>query len=164
MVNVKKLKKKNSMGVRLNGVSIPFGGISWEYTEEKKQEYEAIQLLFVFLEGKRLITLPFSRNNRISIEKDMEWCSLSTIDLKNKIFSILSKYTLPLEVKNELQSIIDHCNLLLEGITSLDSNKVIINNSLQKHDDFLRLIYNFKRSLVPHIKSLSEKYSISYRG
>jgi len=93
----------------------------------------------------------------------MEWCSLSAIDLKNKIFGILSKYTLPSELINELQSMIDHCNSLLEGIASLDSNKVVINNNLQKHNDFLKLIDNFKKSLFSHIKSLSEKYSISFK-
>lgn len=65
----------------------------------KKQEYEAINLLFILLEGKRLVTLSFSRSNRIPIEKDMEWCSLSAIDLKDKIFGLLYKYTLQSETK-----------------------------------------------------------------
>ena len=164
MASIKKSKKKNSVGIKLNGISTPFGGISWEYTEEKKQEeYEAIQLLFVFLEGKRLINLPFSRNNRIPIDKDMEWCSLSAIDLKNKIFVILSKYTLPSELINELQSMIDHCNSLVEGIASLDSSIVVLNDNLQKHDNFLNLIDDFKKSLFPHIVSLSEEYSIAFK-
>lgn len=152
------------MNIKINGISTPFGGISWEYTDKKKQkDYEAIQLLFVFLEGKRLITLPFSRNNRIPIDKDMEWCSLSAIDLRNKIFGILGKYTLPSELKNELKSIIDYCNSLVEGIASLDSSIVVLNNNLQKHDDFLNLINNFKESLFPHIVSLSRKYSIELK-
>ena len=47
MESTRKSRKKNSMGIRLNGVSTPFGGISWEYKEEKQEEYEAIQLLFI---------------------------------------------------------------------------------------------------------------------
>jgi hypothetical protein len=137
MENKKILKKKNNIGIRLAGVSIPFGGISWEYTEEKKQEHEAVHLLFILLEGKRLITLPFSRNNRIPIEKDMEWCSLSAIDLKDKIFGVLYKYTLPTEAEKELQSMIDQCNILIEGITSLSSNKIVLNDIRLKRDDFL---------------------------
>ncbi|WP_338152155.1 DUF6650 family protein [Clostridium botulinum] len=156
------MKKEKNIGIRLTGVSIPFGGISWEYTE-KKQEYEAINLLFILLEGKRLVTLSFSRSNRIPIEKDMEWCSLSAIDLKDKIFGLLYKYTLQSETKNELQSMIDQCNILIEGITSLASNKVVLNDKRLKRDDYLKLIDNFKKSLFPHIKFLSEKYSIPFK-
>lgn len=162
------IKKKNGLGIRINAISTPFGGISWGYTEKEKQEdYEAVQLLFIFLEGKRLITLPFSRNIDVPFDKDMEWCSLSAIDLKNNIFCILSKYKLPSDVINELQSMINHCNSLLEGMASLDSKKVIINNNynkLQKHDDFLNMIDNFKKNIFYHIKFLSEKYSIEFKA
>lgn len=161
---VKNLKKKNSMGIKFNGISTPFGGVSWEYTEVKNQEeYEAIQLLFIFLEGKRLITLPYSRNNKIDIVKDKEWCSLSVINLKGEIFSIISKYTLPLELINELQSMINHCNSLLEGIESLNLHKITINDISENRDEFLELIDNFKQSIFPHIKSLSKKYSIEFK-
>ena len=43
------------MGIRITGIDVPFGGISWEYTETEKQ---AIQKLFFFLESKRLLTNP----------------------------------------------------------------------------------------------------------
>lgn len=29
-----KHKEKNKMGIRLNGISTPFGGVQWEYTDE----------------------------------------------------------------------------------------------------------------------------------
>ena len=107
--------------------------------------------------------MPFSRNNRIPFEKDIEWCSLSALDLKAKILGIIYKYTLPSELINELQSMINHCNSLLEEVESLKSNKIIINNSLDKRDDFLKLIDSFKKSLFTHIKSLSEKYLIEFK-
>ncbi|EPS50628.1 hypothetical protein CFSAN002367_10209 [Clostridium botulinum CFSAN002367] len=75
----------------------------------------------------------------------MEWCSLSAIDLKDKIFGLLYKYTLQSETKNELQSMIDQCNILIEGITSLASNKVVLNDKRLKRDDYLKLIDNFKK-------------------
>lgn len=153
------------MSIKFNGFSTPFGGVSWEYTEDKKQkEYEAIQLLFIFLDGKRLIHLPFSRNGGIPFNKDMEWCLLSSMDLRNNIFMILVKYTLPSDVKKELKSIIDYCNILIEGITSLDSSMIILNNDSQKYNDFLNLINNFKQSIFPHIVFLSQKYSIEFKG
>ncbi len=152
------------MSIKFNGFSTPFGGVSWEYTEDKKQqEYEAIQLLFIFLEGKRLISLPFSRNGGIPFNKDMKWCLLSAINLKDNIFMIIVKYnTLPSNVKKELQRIIDHCNILIEGITSLDSNISILNDS-QKYNNFLYIINNFKQSIFPHIVFLSQKYSIEFK-
>ena len=32
-----KHKEKNKMGIRLNGISTPFGGVQWEYTDEGQQ-------------------------------------------------------------------------------------------------------------------------------
>lgn len=158
-------RRGNILSIKFNGFSTPFGGVSWEYTEDKKQkEYEAIQLLFIFLEGKRLINLPFSRNGGIPFNKDMKWCLLSAINLKDNIFVILVKYnTLPSDVKKELQSIIDYCNILIEGIASLDSSVIILNNDSQKYNDFLNLINNFKQSIFPHIVPLSQKYSIEFK-
>lgn len=38
-----KHKEKNKMGIRLNGISTPFGGVQWEYTDEGQQyDFEKI--------------------------------------------------------------------------------------------------------------------------
>lgn len=43
------------MGIKITGVSVPFGGVSWEYTEPEKKY---IQDLFFYLESKRVLTNP----------------------------------------------------------------------------------------------------------
>lgn len=149
------------MGIKFTGLSTPFGGISWEYTEKKREdEYEAIQLLLVILESKRLITLPYSRNYNISTYNDRIWCSASAMDLKDKILLILSKYRLTQEVINELQGMIHNCNSFLESISSLDMDSFIINDDAYAREKFLKLVDKFKKSLSYHIKILSKKYSI----
>ena len=30
------------MGIRITGINVPFGGISWEYTETEKQEIQKL--------------------------------------------------------------------------------------------------------------------------
>ena len=37
------------MGIKLNGISVPIGGISWEYTESGQK---GIQEMFYYLESK----------------------------------------------------------------------------------------------------------------
>ena len=43
------------MGIKLNGISVPIGGISWEYTESGQK---GIQEMFYYLESKRLLINP----------------------------------------------------------------------------------------------------------
>ena len=70
------------MGIKINGVSIPVGGISWEYTESKKK---GIQEMFYYLESKRILTNPMEMEIK-------EWSEKSAIEIKNKLVEILSKY------------------------------------------------------------------------
>ena len=42
------------MGIKLNGISVPIGGISWEYTESGQK---GIQEMFYYLESKSLIVI-----------------------------------------------------------------------------------------------------------
>ena len=63
------------MGIKINGVSIPVGGISWEYTESKKK---GIQEMFYYLESKRILTNPMEMEIK-------EWSEKSAIEIKNKL-------------------------------------------------------------------------------
>lgn len=49
------------MGIKLNGISVPIGGISWEYTESGQK---GIQEMFYYLESKRLLINPKEMEKR----------------------------------------------------------------------------------------------------
>ncbi|HFL3205764.1 TPA: DUF6650 family protein, partial [Clostridioides difficile] len=96
----------------------------------------------MILESKRLVTLPYSRNYNISTYNDRIWCSSSTMDLKAKMIFILSKYKLSLELINELQGMIHHCNSFLESMSSLGVESSIINDDVYEREEFLNLVDN----------------------
>ena len=52
------------MKYELNGISLPFGGISWNKTKSKK---DIFSFLLIYLESKRILINP------IEMEKK-EWC------------------------------------------------------------------------------------------
>lgn len=60
------------MGIKLNGISVPIGGISWEYTESGQK---GIQEMFYYLESKRLLINPKEMENK-------EWSEKSAIEIK----------------------------------------------------------------------------------
>ena len=70
------------MGIKLNGISVPIGGISWEYTESGQK---GIQEMFYYLESKRLLINPKEMEKK-------EWSEKSAIEIKNKLVDILSRY------------------------------------------------------------------------
>ncbi|HFJ9506653.1 MULTISPECIES: DUF6650 family protein [Bacillus cereus group] len=151
------------MKIRLTGFSTPFFGASWEYSEERKKEQEAIELLFIILQGKRLITLPDTRNSNVKFERDIIQCSFSTLDLKGKIMMILEKYTLPSETKSILKDMICCCNDLLETLPSFESSVDDLNKEISEQRDlFLQEIGSFKKELFSYIEVLSERYKITF--
>ena len=81
------------MGIKLNGISVPIGGISWEYTESGQK---GIQEMFYYLESKRLLINPKEMENK-------EWSEKSAIEIKNKLVDILSRYKYDQNIINVIQ-------------------------------------------------------------
>lgn len=66
------------MKYELNGISTPFGGVSWNKTNSAKDKFSF--LLFYF-ESKRILVNP------IEMEKK-EWCIESVLEIKKQLVSI----------------------------------------------------------------------------
>ena len=62
------------MKYELNGISLPFGGISWNKTKSKK---DIFSFLLIYLESKRILVNP------IEMEKK-EWCMESVLEIKKQ--------------------------------------------------------------------------------
>ena len=86
------------MGIRITGIDVPFGGISWEYTETEKQ---AIQKLFFFLESKRLLTNPIEMEIK-------QWCIESALEIKRRIGGGCSLRYIPYCAPHEKQPLFHH--------------------------------------------------------
>ena len=94
------------MGIKINGISIPVGGISWEYTESKKK---GIQEIFYYLESKRILTNPIEMEIK-------EWSEKSAIELKNKLVETLSKYEYDQITAKTIKAMVDACNEFLDDM------------------------------------------------
>ena len=142
------------MGIKLTGVSSPFGGISWEYSESEK---ECIKKLFVFLESKRLLVNP------ISMEIPDE-CAQSALEIKHFIVELMVKYSFSARTEKNLNSMIGGCNEYLDGLTNKKQNHIIYKNG---HGDWydadFSLIMKKIRSLFrENIEILSQNYEITF--
>lgn len=107
------------MGIRINGISIPVGGISWEYTESEKKW---IQEMFYYLESKRILTNPIEMEIK-------EWSEKSAIEIKNKLVEILSRYKYDQITVKAVKDMIDACNKFLDDMQKIDANGIIYKNS-----------------------------------
>lgn len=88
------------MKYRINSISVPFGGISWEqYTTEK----DRIEYLFFYLESKRILTNP--------IEMELpDQCVHSVLEIKAELVNIAKDFDFSSNVKKELRQLIQTCN------------------------------------------------------
>lgn len=142
------------MGIKINGISIPVGGISWEYTKSKKK---GIQELFDYLESKRILTNP------IEMEKK-EWSEKSAIEIKNKLVEILSKYDYDYIAIKTIKSMLDACNEFLDDMLKVDASGIIYKNS---QSDWGNMRYSvamkkFRENFRNNIDLLAEVYEIQF--
>ena len=142
------------MGIKINGVSIPVGGISWEYTESKKK---GIQEMFYYLESKRILTNPMEMEIK-------EWSEKSAIEIKNKLVEILSKYEYDRINVKIIKAMIDTCNEFLDDMQKIDASGSIYKNSQKDWCDmrYSTAMKKFRKNFRYNIKLLTEEYEIEF--
>lgn len=106
------------MKYELNGISVPFGGISWTKNTTGK---DLFQNLFVYLEGKRILVNP------IEIEKK-EWCIESVLEIKSVLSSASQGKALKSFDYDVIRALIDSCNQYLDSVSPLDLPGIIYKN------------------------------------
>lgn len=142
------------MGMKINGVSIPIFGISWEYTESEKT---AIKNLFIFLESKRLLVDP------IKMELPDE-CALSAIEIKKFIVDLLINYTFSIDTENCLKSMLDSCNEYLNGLKLKERDHIIYKNQQGDWFDakFSMIMKKFRSIFRNNIEVLSNNFNLTF--
>lgn len=142
------------MGIKINGVSIPVGGISWEYTESKKK---GIQEMFYYLESKRILTNPMEMEIK-------EWSEKSAIEIKNKLVEILSKYEYDRITVKIIKAMIDTCNEFLDDMQKIDASGIIYKNSQKDWCDmrYSAAMKKFRKNFRYNIKLLTEEYDLEF--
>ena len=113
------------MGIKLNGISVPIGGISWEYTESGQK---GIQEMFYYLESKRLLINPKEMENK-------EWSEKSAIEIKNKLVDILSRYKYDQNTITIIKQMVDACNEFLDNMQRVEVRGILYKNLQSDWED-----------------------------
>ena len=142
------------MRMRTTGINIPFGGISWEYTETEKQ---AIQKLFFFLESKRLLTNPIEMEIK-------QWCIESALEIKRRLVDILSECDFSKDTISCIHLMIDACNDFLDRLDTVQETGIIYKN--EKGDwansAFSSAMKQFRNVFRENINRLSSIHKITF--
>ena len=141
------------MGIRITGIDTPIGGVSWEYTDSEKK---GIQQLFDYLETKRLLVNPIGMEIK-------DWCSSSTIEIKNEVYEISSKFDFQKQTKSITKNMIDTCNVFLDDLQNVKSNGIIYKSDGDWEDlVFSRAMKKFRKQFKDSIDCLSNKSGITF--
>lgn len=136
------------------GIDVPFGGISWEYTETEKQ---AIQKLFFFLESKRLLTNPIEMEIK-------QWCIESALEIKRRLVDTLSECDFSKDTIGCIRSMIGACNDFLDRLDTVKETGIIFKN--EKGDwansAFSSAMKQFRNVFRENINLLSSVYGIIF--
>lgn len=140
--------------IRITGIDVPFGGISWEYTETEKQ---AIQKLFFFLESKRLLTNPIEMEIK-------QWCIESALEIKRRLVDTLSECDFSKDTIGCIRSMIGACNDFLDRLDTVKETGIIFKN--EKGDwansAFSSAMKQFRNVFRENINLLSSVYGIIF--
>ncbi|MFR9707918.1 DUF6650 family protein [Paenibacillus sp. MB22_1] len=142
------------MGIKITGISAPFGGLSWEITESERQ---GIEKLFYFLEAKRLLTNP--------IEMEMpEQCATSTIENKNFIVVLLGDRAFSDATKTILRSMTDACNTFLDELNAKKRPHIIYKNNQGDWVDsnYSQIYKNFRSTIRLGIQELEIRFRLKF--
>lgn len=142
------------MGIKLNGISVPIGGISWEYTESGQK---GIQEMFYYLESKRLLINLRERENK-------EWSEKSAIEIKNKFVDILSRYKYDQNIITIIKQMVDACNEFLDNMQRVEVRGILYKNLQSDWEDleYGVAMKKFRETFRDNIKILAETYNITF--
>lgn len=142
------------MGIRITGIDVPFGGISWEYTETEKQ---AIQKLFFFLESKRLLTNPIEMEIK-------QWCIESALEIKRRLVDTLSECDFSKDTIGCIRSMIGACNDFLDRLDTVKETGIIFKNEEGDwaNSAFSSAMKQFRNVFRENINLLSSVYGITF--
>lgn len=142
------------MGIKLNGISVPIGGISLEYTESGQK---GIQEMFYYLESKRLLINPKEMENK-------EWSEKSAIEIKNKLVDILSRYKYDQNIITIIKQMVDACNEFLDNMQRVEVRGILYKNLQSDWEDleYGVAMKKFRKIFRDNIKLLAETYNITF--
>ena len=144
-----------SMKHELNGISLPFGGISWDNNTTAKDRF---RYLLLYLESKRILTNPMYMELK-------EECIDSVLEIKQTLVSITKDVAFREADIDIVHSLIAACNDYLDTIRSDSIPHLIYKDGHNWADaTFEAAMKNFRKAFKNGIKQIEEEYKLCYKG
>lgn len=141
------------MKFEINGISFPFGGISWN---KKDSEKEMFTHLLLYLESKRILVNPIEMENK-------EWCIESVLEIKQKLISITESIRLKDKDKVIILNLIETCNEYLNSVKSMELPSIIFKNGDKWEDlGFDSAMKKFRASFKQEIQKIEKRYRLLF--
>lgn len=144
------------MKYELNGISTPFGGVSWNKAISAKDKFS---FLLIYLESKRILVNP------IEMEKK-EWCIESVLEIKNQLVSIAKDAAFKKEELLIIRNMIDACNQYLNTVSPLNLPNIIFKSRSLPESwedlNFDKAMKQFRKSFKQEIEIIEKCYRLSF--
>lgn len=139
----------------LNGISLPFGGISWDNNTTAKDRF---RYLLLFLESKRILTNPMYMELK-------EECIESVLEIKQTLVSITKDVDFGETDINIVRSLIAACNDYLDTVRSDSIPHLIYKDGYSWTDAaFDTAMKKFRKAFKNGITQIEDEYKLRYNA
>lgn len=139
----------------LNGISLPFGGISWDNNTTAKDRF---RYLLLFLESKRILVNPMYMELK-------EECIESVMEIKQTLVSITKDVDFGEMDIDIVRSLIAACNDYLDTVRSDSIPHLIYKDGYSWVDAmFDGAMKKFRKDFEDGIKRIEENHGLHYKA
>lgn len=139
----------------LNGISLPFGGISWDNNTTAKDRF---RYLLLFLESKRILTNPMYMELK-------EECIESVLEIKQALVSITKDVDFGESDIDIVRSLIAACNDYLNTVCTDSILHLIYKDGYSWADaTFETAMKSLRKAFKDGIKRIEDEYKLRYKA
>lgn len=139
----------------LNGISLPFGGISWDNNTTAKDRF---RYLLLFLESKRILTNPFYMELK-------DECIESVLEIKHALVDITKDAEFTEMDIDIVRSLIAACNSYLDAVRPDSVPRLIYKDGYSWADAvFESAMKKFRKAFKNGIKQIEDEYKLHYKA
>lgn len=139
----------------INGISFPFGGISWDNNTTAKDRF---RYLLLFLESKRILTNP------AYMELKQE-CIQSVLEIKHTLVEVIRDAEFSENDIEIIRSLIVACNTYLDTVRPDTVPHLIYKNGNRWADaGFDSAMKKFRKAFKSGIMQIEKQYGLRYKA
>ena len=142
------------MKYRLTGISVPFGGLSWDQNTTAKERF---QYLLIYLESKRILVNP--REMELKSE-----CVQSALEIRHTLTEIVKDAVFEQEDLEIVRNMIGSCNDFLNSTHEDDVPHLIfkLDGTHWANSRFDKAMKKLRSDFRCHLTKIEERHSLRF--